>query len=213
MVTDVSERQSEYKHIKDTLSVAGYPKWSWDMPSSRNRKTQEKEKAVKDSATLPFVQGIYEPLARRFRSHGIMTHARPVLKLRNSLVAPKDPTPTLDKSCVVYKISCTDCPSSYVGETVRPLKARVKDHQRDPSPVALHAKIRQHNVDYDNVKVLDRETNWFRRGVKEAIQIEVSEADLNRDRGRHTLPRVYRGLLHSGYKRDSPKRDSPDFPE
>ena len=50
---------------------------------------------------------------------------------------------------------------------------------------------------FTDVKVLDREPGWFRRGVKEAIHIEVENSNLNRDRGRYTLPPVYRELLHS----------------
>ena len=37
------------------------------------------------------------------------------------------------------------------------------------------------------VNVLDKEDNWFRRGVKEAINIKWTSSDLNRDRGRHHL--------------------------
>ena len=36
---------------------------------------------------------------------------------------------------------------------------------------------------------------WYKRGVREAIQIRRTGSDLNRDRGRHDLPVVYNKLL------------------
>ncbi len=54
-----------------------------------------------------------------------------------------------------------------------------------------------HPVNYDHVKVLDRESGWRRQGIKESIHILTSPSDLNQDRGWYTLPRVYHTLLHS----------------
>ncbi len=63
----------------------------------------------------------------------------------------------------------------------------------------LHNKISHQNycndIDWEGVKVLDKETNWFRRGVKEAINIKRTNSDLNRDRGRHHLPRSYNRII------------------
>ncbi len=42
-----------------------------------------------------------------------------------------------------------------------------------------------------------REKDWFRRGVAESIYIAEGRPSLNRDRGRHTLPPIYRQLLSS----------------
>ncbi len=64
-------------------------------------------------------------------------------------------------------------------------------------PVSQHANDSGHPVNYDQVKILDRESGWFRRGVKEAFHILTTPSDLNRDRGRYTCPRVYHTLLHS----------------
>ncbi len=71
------------------------------------------------------------------------------------------------------------------------------EHQRDSSPVSQHAKDSGYPVNYDHVKVLDRKSGWFRRGIKESIHILTSPSDLNQDRDRYTLPRVYHTLLHS----------------
>ena len=144
------------------------------------------------------MQGVSEALARRIRKRGVAVHHRPLQKLRNLLVNPKDKTPQMDQSGVVYQVSCQDCHSKYVGETERPLKTRIKEHSKDTkSPLFAHAQATGHTVDFIDVKTLDREASWFRRGVKEAIHICATGSNLNRDGGRHQLPAVYRPLIHS----------------
>ena len=50
--------------------------------------------------------------------------------LRQILCNPKDPVPAHQQEGVVYKISCSDCSKSYIGQTGRTLAQRVKEHQR-----------------------------------------------------------------------------------
>jgi hypothetical protein len=102
---------------------------------------------------------VSEALARKKRRTGIAVHMKPHLKLRDILVSPKDKSDTMDQAAVVYKISCKDCDSCYVGETTRPLKKRIKEHQKPPSPLYEHHRTTNHAIDYDNPKILDRETD------------------------------------------------------
>ncbi len=188
-VTDQQVRREEEDHIKKALSIAGYPKWTWNMPGTSKKGSQNKEKRqIKGHITLPYIKGVTEHLTRIIRSHDVAVHTRPMNKMRDILVAPKDPTSHLDRSGVVYKVKCNDCTSAYVGETARPLRSRISEHHRDSSPVGFHARQELHRVEFDEVQILDREPGWFRRGVKEAIHIEVEGSDLNRDRDCYTLP-------------------------
>ena len=141
------------------------------------------------------MSGITESLQRLFRSHGISTHVKPQNTIRSLLVAPKDKADKKDKCGTVYHVSCKDCTSSYVGESARPLKVRLNEHEKPSSPVGEHSAAPGHDIDWDGVKVLDKEDNWFKRGVKEAIQIRRTGSDLNKDKGRHHLPRIYNRLL------------------
>ena len=72
---------------------------------------------------------------------------------------------------------------------------RLNEHEKPSSPVGEHSAAPGHDIDWDGVKVLDKEDNWFKRGVKEAIQIRRTGSDLNKDKGRHHLPRIYNRLL------------------
>ena len=151
--------------------------------------------------SLPYGQGVTEALQRLFRIHNITPHIKHQNSLRSLLVAPKDPKDKLDRSGAVYGLKCGDCSASYVGENARPLRARIREHKRPSSPVGEHAINKGHTIDWDNVSVLDRENDWFRRGVREAIHIKRTNYTLNKDQGRHNLPSCYDKVILSSCDR------------
>ena len=60
-----------------------------------------------------------------------------IRKLRTCLPSRKAPVEKFLKSGVVYKIQCSRCDACYVGQTVRHLTTRIKEHRRS-GPVAGH---------------------------------------------------------------------------
>ena len=50
-------------------------------------------------------------------------------------------------------------------------------------------------MNWDSAKLVERESNWKVRGIKEAIWIRKTPNNINRDEGRHTLPHLYDDLL------------------
>ena len=147
--------------------------------------------------SLPYVKGVTEAIARRMRTAGVNVHSKPTNTIRSMLVHPKDRTSKMNRSGVVYKINCGDCPSSYVGETGRSLGKRVEEHAGKTSAVATHMDNEGHTFNSDSVEIMAIETDWFKRGVKESIHIKEQNPTLNQDRGRHTLPSVYSSILNS----------------
>ena len=116
---------------------------------------------------IPYVKSASEGLRRILTKHGVAIHFKPQNTLHSLLVAPKDKTSAHKCSSTVFQISCKDCYSTNVGESGRPLGVRIKEHQRFSSvnsPVNEHVKA-GHKIDWDNVKILDKESAWFRRGV------------------------------------------------
>ena len=64
------------------------------------------------------------------------------------------------------------------------------------SVVTDHVSQSNHIMNWGQAKVIGREQDWFRRGMKEAIQIRIRGREtLNRDQGRHNLPDVYNPIL------------------
>jgi hypothetical protein len=110
------------------------------------------------------------------------------LKKRLTHVKPKGDKQEKD---LVYRIPC-ECGAKYVGETGRPLEVRVNEHKRNwqkmkrekeeglevdtiISLLACHAIEQDHQVLWDDVKILAKEPNRKRRKIHEAAAMYLEE--------------------------------------
>ncbi|CAH1257980.1 Hypp1940 [Branchiostoma lanceolatum] len=196
IVTEESDKTLEIEHIHNALSTCGYPDWLFHVSKEkRSKRTPSNKTRVmrRGTVSIPYIKGISETLMRLYRSKGMQCQFKPINTIRRNLVAPKDKIKKPERSGTVYHIPCADCPATYVGESERPLSARLQEHKRASyvsSPVVQDVAKQKHKIDWDNVKVLDQDSDWFSRGVREAIQICRQRSTLNRDRGRHYLKPV-----------------------
>ena len=97
---------------------------------------------------------------------------------------------------IVYQFSCRGCPANYIGEAKRALKERLNDHIKNKqknSVVTLHKKD-DHEFDWDNVKILDRESNYQKRLISEMLFINCNENTLNKKEDIKSLSRIYNSL-------------------
>ncbi|KAI8498497.1 hypothetical protein Bbelb_236990 [Branchiostoma belcheri] len=145
----------------------------------------------KANITIPYVQGVSEKLRRIFQNFNIATNFKPHSTLRQRLVHPKDRPHKGTKANVIYRLKCEEpnCNNTYIGETSRPLKVRYKEHCRPSangysSAIFHHLQHNQgHSFKLESTDVLDRETRWWERGVKEAIYERMYNPTLNREGG------------------------------
>ena len=91
----------------------------------------------------------FQPTTLRQKPH--TTHTT----LRQELVHPKDPMPSLKKPNLVYCIPCVMCPVMYIGQTSRPLETQLKEHKdavkhakTEVSAVVEHVWKGNHQVDF-----------------------------------------------------------------
>ena len=104
-------------------------------------------------------------------------------------------TPKENMCGVVYHIKCKDCTVSYIGETGRQVKTRVKEHWKPSSSgydsaVYEHLTTQGHWINWDNIRILDTEDRDLPRKVKEATQIRRHNPEMNRYQG-YNLPQCY----------------------
>ena len=107
----------------------------------------------------------------------------------------KDALPTELASEVVYRINCSDCDGSYIGETKRPMGVRLKEHRASlcnghlqASAVAEHAMDTGHGIKWSEATALDSSRTTISRRVKEALWIRREGPRLNRDQGLELSP-------------------------
>ena len=58
-------------------------------------------------------------------------------------------------------------------------------------------KSLNHQFKQEDVDILNSDSRWFQRVVKESIYIAAYQPDLNKDKGRHQLPAIYQPVIMS----------------
>jgi len=109
-------------------------------------------------------------------------------RLRNCLPPLKDSKdPLLDSG--VYKILCS-CGVPYIGETDWAFNTRIQEHGADikhertqKSALAEDYSTTKHHICLENMQILSKEDNYFKRKFEEAIEINYHPMNLNRDDG------------------------------
>ncbi|KAI8522003.1 hypothetical protein Bbelb_017570 [Branchiostoma belcheri] len=197
IVTSDQAKTDEQRHLRGALAKCGYQNWTFNKalkPSDQSKKTQKCKPLTnknKANITIPYVQGVSEKLRRIFQNFNIATNFKPHSTLRQRLVHPKDRPHKGTKANVIYRLKCEEpnCNNTYIGETSRPLKVRYKEHCRPSangysSAIFHHLQHNQgHSFKLESTDVLDRETRWWERGVKEAIYERMYNPTLNREGG------------------------------
>jgi hypothetical protein len=198
IIKDPMDRKKEIDHIKSALEANEYKPWMIEIPKKKIKDSTTTTTVNRDkrmSIALPYVKGISEPLARTFRKYGITSYHKPFNTIRSTLVHSKDKPTKENTTGAIYQIKCSTCGNLYIGETGRQLGTRIEEHKKIASS-AIHEHIERtgHRIDWDNIKIIDKEQDTIKRKIKEAIHIKLKKPSLNRDQGLD-LPPIYNQLL------------------
>lgn len=103
-----------------------------------------------------------------------------IRKLKTVLPSLKPAVEKCMKSGLVYQITCSRCQSCYVGQTVRHLLTRVKEHKRAGTPVGNHFRACDSNLTMDDVKIIatSRKSNYHLMTL-EALCIRTIKPSIN----------------------------------
>jgi len=123
-------------------------------------------------------------------------------KLNKFIRVHKDVLPVSSRSNVVYRINYLDCDASYVGQIKRTVNTRVNEHKshirRNSTQLSVIIDHRQkfgHEFDWDNVKILDVESNYNKRFISEMIYIKKQKHGLNAQTDTALLDPIYNDLF------------------
>ena len=111
---------------------------------------------------LPYTEGVSEDVRWVCRKFGMKAVFMSGHSLCSMLTKVKDPLMMEMQAKVVYCIPCS-CGKAYIGETVRRLEARVKEHRNacqkgalEKSALVRHAWKNHHSIKWEEVSVDDR---------------------------------------------------------
>ena len=81
--------------------------------------------------------------------------------------------------------------------SANPRKNHIPEHATLKNPLTAigeHCTKYNHKISMDNVEVVAREEHFWKRKIKEAMEIRTQQPTLNRDTG-YDLPAIYDNLL------------------
>ena len=136
--------------------------------------------------TISYFGGVSEKFKKLSHIHGFNIAYKPMNTMNKFIKTGKDSLSKHEKSGLVYKINCKNCESSYVGQTKRKLKTRIKEHKahvRKPSSeisvVSRHRLSGMHDLDWENIEILDTES-LIKKRISEMIHIKKQTRDINK---------------------------------
>jgi len=155
----------------------------------------------KKHLVIPYVHKISEIIAFLIDRFECIVSYKDLNKLSEFIKVQKDKSVSTSSNNV-YKVNCNNCNVSYVGQTKRQLKTRVKKHVNNiklessrHSVITNHILNLSHTFDWSNVKILGHEPNYNKRLVSEMFHIKEQKSDINSQKDTELLDEAYYCLL------------------
>ena len=111
----------------------------------------------------------------------------------------KDSTNKWEKTNIVYKFNCKNCPATHIGESKRSLRVRINEHKNkkdNESVVCEHQLEFNHEFDWENTKIVDYVSDYRKRLTSEMIHIRFNKFSIIKKEDIFTLNRIYFSLLN-----------------
>jgi len=152
---------------------------------------------------LPYVSPLTDFITSNIDSSKALIGLKCLNKLSRLIKVHKDIDKPLYKNNVVYKIQCRDCEATYVGQTKRQLKTRLKEHknnikldQSKHSVISEHITKYNHSFDWENTKIIDYESRYYKIIISEMIHIKEQKVSLNLNSDTELLDDSYFDILN-----------------
>jgi hypothetical protein len=190
----------ELNLIKDVFISNGYPpslvektmKDSWEIEMKKSIvaeidiQVDEKNKGYYDIIQAPYVKGFSEKLQGDLKKINVGLVMKKSTTIRSLACRLKAKAERMEQKDVVYSVKCTTCEKQYIGETGKTLQERLKRHQQDVRRGVMTNGIfkhllenESHTVNWNDSQILDKESNWRKRRIKESVLINCFNPEEN----------------------------------
>ena len=151
----------EFHQITKTLKNNGFPSNKCSFKKYLQNHNFRKTEKLKRFTSIPYVQGVFEPITQILTQVGIGVALKPHHMLSSLFCKPKDVNNFEQKRGLMYQISCQDCIAVYVGETGHSVRTRKREHadavktfNTKKSVLCQHVIDFDYRIESDNVKIL-----------------------------------------------------------
>lgn len=184
--TNPKDRPDRLRKVRELLKENGYPNdFVEEIIKNRVHRFYNNDKSDRERedgqryVSAPYIPGLSERIKKTLRKHAIMLSTKTINKVNNVFTRTKYKISTPNKSKVVYKASCLNCPGKYIGNTKQRISKRMYRHDLDyrnkkvegSSMLTQHALANNHKFDTDNVEILEHADNYWSRLTAESIHI------------------------------------------
>ncbi|XP_025269898.1 uncharacterized protein LOC112639584 [Camponotus floridanus] len=152
--------------------------------------------------TVPYLPNVTEQFRNITKNLDIKLSYTSLNKLNKFIKVHKDCIPSNYKTNVVYKINCSDCDASYIGQTSKMLKTRIFEHRSQinrnhvtPSTVTSH-RLQCDHFCWDDVQVLDETSSYYKRLIYEMLFIKRQKNGLNLQTDTENVPSLYLDIIN-----------------
>ena len=150
--------------------------------------TATDSKQLNNTVKLPWIPVIGPKLRRIYRKKGFNVVFTSLPNLAAILCKNKCPLPQ-NSEAGVYSVDCK-CGANYIGETKKRVCTRVTEHQKaaegshwQSSGLSEHCRDCNAGILWSEAKTICRETDYWRRKVREGLEIKRIRPSMNRDEG------------------------------
>ncbi len=198
------------KFIKQIFVENGYEPKKLDkmIQDIERRKPRNKESAsTVRYASLPWIPGLSQKLKKVFKHAECQISFKSPRNLESILTSKNKPKLPLNSQPGVYFIP-TECKAGYTGETKKKISTRNTEHEKsvfegdcENDALAGHNETCGCTIKWENTKTLAIEPVWFRRKVRESLEIRRlksgpgNEKGLNRDNGDYVTTNTWTSVF------------------
>ena len=192
----------QIKHLNTVFNKNNY-NTNFIERNSYIRPNDTSNNSYTTTATIPYIRGTCETIARILRPYNIRVAHKPIFTLRRLLTNVKGKDKPEDRPGAVYKIHCSDCQATYIGETGRNLTTRLNEQKRATKKGDLNNNIAEHHlttshaIDWDSATCLTYSTDYYQRITLESWFTNLEQTALNLCQ---PLSALYKPLLNKSCK-------------
>ena len=177
---------------------------------NETKKTKQRKKQPSENryTSIPWVPGLSQKLRKAFKRTGCVVSFKSPRNLESILTSKNKPRMPANSQPGVYFVP-TGCQSGYTGETKKQISSRNTEHEKavfygntKDDAIAEHASSCDCEIDWEQTRTLAVEPVWFKRKIREALEIRrlktgPDEAKgLNRDLGDYVTTNTWSMLLN-----------------
>ena len=198
----------EIKFLVNVFVENGYKKEMLENIVNNENKIKIRSPANQQKyVSLPFLPGICHKLRKSFKKIGCKVSFKSPNNLNAILTSSNKPKLPINSHPGVYIVPC-ECNYRYTGQTEKRVFNRVKQHAKnvfeenvDMSAISEHNVTCDRDIEWTKTKTLSIEPTYFRRCVREGLEIQRhktgpnDEYGMNKDYGRYVKTETWKSLF------------------